>query len=200
MEPVSVERAAEHLGVSRMQVGRLIQQGDLDADRFGRSWVVNRESLQRYAAARPPKGRPLSAASAWDRLLNADPRSLHDLRQLANQCRRRADRRPIRLLPGEVDQALQDERLVLGGADAAIQHGSAVGQPRQRIAYVGSHDFEPLLSDHFGSPDSENSNVILRVVDDELWPFDQQRFVSLFVAAVDLVDSGDVRSAAEAIR
>ena len=200
MEPVSVERAAEHLGVSRMQVGRLIRQGDLDAGRFGRSWVVNRESLQRYAAARPSKGRPLSAASAWDRLLHSNPGSLHDLRQLANKCRRRADRQPIRLLPGEVDQAMHDARLVLGGGDAAIQYGSAVGQPRERIAYVRSRDLEPFLSDHFGSPDHENPNVILRVVDDDSWPFDEQRFAPAVVAAVDLVDIGDVRSAAEAIR
>ena len=200
VELVNVERAAEHLGVSRMQVGRLIRQGDLAADRFGRSWVVNRESLQRYAAARPPRGRPLSVASAWNRLLGANPRSLSDLRELANQCRRRAERQPIRVLPGEVERAFQDERLVFGGADAAIHHGSAVGQPRERIAYMRACDLEPFLSDYFGSPDSENPNMILLVVDDDSWPFGLQRFVPAVVAAVDLVDIGDVRSAAEALR
>ena len=200
MNQVSVERAAEHLGVSRMQVGRLIQQGDLDASRFGRAWMVNRESLQRYASARPRRGRPLSAGPAWKRLIDADPKSLAEVRQLANECRRRAARRPVRLLPGELDVALRDARLVLGGADAAINLGAAVGQPRERVCYVRESDVDAFLADHFGSVDHENPNVILRVVDDDVWPFDGHRNAPAAVAAVDLVDFGDVRSAAEVIR
>jgi excisionase family DNA binding protein len=200
MERVSVERAAEHLGVSRVQVGRLIDRGDLVASRFGRVWMIDRESLQRYASARPHRGRPLSASHAWQRIVDADPKSLAEVRQLANECRRRADRRPIRLLPGELDAALQDPRLVLGGADAAINAGAAVGQPRERVGYLRESDLDEFLSDHFGSFDNENPNVILRVVDDEAWPFDGQRFAPAVVAAVDLVDVGDVRSVAEVIR
>jgi excisionase family DNA binding protein len=200
MNQVSVERAAEHLGVSRMQVGRLIQQGDLDASRLGRTWMVNRKSLQRYASARPRRGRPLSPGPAWQRLIDADPKSLAQVRQLANECRRRAARRPVRLLPGELDAALQDARLVLGGADAAINLGAAIGQPRERVCYVRESDLEAFLADHLGSVDHENPNVILRVVDDDVWPFDGQRNAPVAVAAVDLVDIGDVRSAAEVIR
>jgi hypothetical protein len=37
-----------------------------------------------------------------------------EVRELAHECRRRADRRPVRSLPGELDVALQDARLVLG--------------------------------------------------------------------------------------
>jgi excisionase family DNA binding protein len=100
MDPVSAERAAKHLGVSRMQVGRLIQRGDLTATRFGRVWMIHPESLNRYAAARPERGRPLSSQAAWLQLLEAEPLTLEELRRLANTCRRRAERYPARILPG----------------------------------------------------------------------------------------------------
>jgi excisionase family DNA binding protein len=200
VEQISVEQAAEHLGVSRMQVGRLIENGDLLASRFGRAWVIDRDSLQRYAAARPGRGRPLSAAAAWQRLSNAHADSIDDLRRLANQCRRRAVTVPVRVLPGELDAAIGDERIVLGGADAAIAHKAAVGQPSERVAYIRASCVEGFLGDHFASHDALQPNLVLRVVVDEVWPFEEERFVSPLVAAIDLVDVGDVRSAAEAIR
>lgn len=200
MDQISVERAAKHLGVSRMQVGRLIERGDLLASRFGRAWTIDRESLQRYAAARPSRGRPLSAAMAWQRLANASAGSLADLRMLANECRRRAVPIAVRVLPGELDTALEDQRLVLGGTDAAIAHQSAVGQPRQRVAYVRASDVDEFLSDHFAVRGAADSNLVLRVVNDDIWPFNEDRYVAPLVAAIDLVDIGDARSAAEAIR
>ena len=200
VEQISVERAAQHLGVSRMQIGRLIERGDLLASRFGRAWIIDRKSLQRYAAARPSRGRPLSAAVAWQRLASAGVRSLADVRKLANVCRRRAVPVPIRVLPGELDSALDDHRLVLGGADAAIAHQAAVGQPGERVAYVRASDVDEFLSDHFAERGADGSNLSLRVVEDDVWPFDGSRVVPSLVAAVDLVDIGDVRSAAEAIK
>jgi hypothetical protein len=102
--------------------------------------------------------------------MEAEPRSLAELRRLANACRRRADLRPVRVLPGELDGALADVRLVIGGADAAIGHGAAVGQAREHIAYVRSSDVAGFLSVHFGSPENDSPNLSLRVVDDEAWP------------------------------
>jgi excisionase family DNA binding protein len=200
VDQISVERAAQHLGVSRMQVGRLIDRGDLLASRFGRAWIVDSGSLQRYAAARPSRGRPLSAAVAWQRLANANAKSLADVRKLANECRRRAVPVPIRVLPGELDSAIKDHRLVLGGADAAIARQSAVGKPRERVAYVRASDIDEFLIDHFAERGVDGADLSLRVVDDDVWPFDGDRFVPPLVAAVDLVDIGDVRSASEAIR
>ncbi len=200
MDQISVERAAEHLGVSRMQVGRLIERGDLIASRFGRAWIIDRESLQRYAAARPSRGRPLSAAVAWRRLADARVRSLADLRKLANDCRRRAVPVPVRVLPGEFCSALLDHRLVLGGADAAIAHRAAVGQPREHVAYVRASEVDQFLTDHFAVRDDAGCNLVLRVVDDGVWPFDGNRIVGPVVAAIDLVDIGDIRYAAEAIK
>ena len=199
VEPVSVDRAAHHLGVTPMQVCRLIRNGELVATRFGRAWIVDPESLARYAASRPGRGRPLAAREAWRRLLQSNPTSLAEARLLANACRRRALRRPVRVLPGELDGALADDRLILGGTDAALAYGAAIGLPQQRVGYVRAADAEVFVDDHFGEFGEESANLVLRVVDDGLWPFND-RLVPRPVAVIDLIDLGDVRSAAEAMR
>jgi len=60
--------------VSEIQVRRLIAAGEVDADRFGRSWQIELASLQRYADLRPTVGRPLGADRAWAELLHARAR------------------------------------------------------------------------------------------------------------------------------
>jgi excisionase family DNA binding protein len=54
--------AAALLGVTRRQVIKLIKQGKLRAEWFGNAWMVERASVEEYAAtARQvgyPKGRP----------------------------------------------------------------------------------------------------------------------------------------------
>jgi hypothetical protein len=87
------------------------------------------------------------------------------------------------LLPGELDAALQDARLVLGDADAAIYHGAAVGKPGESIGYLRESDFDEFLTYHFGSLGDEAPNVVVRVVD-EVWPFDAEKFAHAVVAAV----------------
>ena len=46
----SVAEAASRLGVSKVQIGRLIANGDLDATRFGKAWAIERASLFGTAA------------------------------------------------------------------------------------------------------------------------------------------------------
>ena len=183
-----------------MQVGPLIKNGELAATRFGRTWIVNRESLPRCADLRPGRGRPWTAHQAWDRLLESNPTELVHARRLANACRRRALRRPLRVLPGELDGALADDRLVLGGTDAALALGAAIGLPRQRVGYVRASDMQGFVDDHLGRFDEDGANLLLRVVDDELWPFADVRLAPRPVAVIDLVDLGDIRSAAEIMR
>jgi len=60
--------------VSEIQVRRLIAAGEVDADRFGRSWQIELASLQRYADLRPTVGRPFGADRAWAELLHARAR------------------------------------------------------------------------------------------------------------------------------
>jgi excisionase family DNA binding protein len=63
---VTTEDAAERLGVSRRQVQRLIASGELAAQRTaGDAWLVDALALNALARARPSRGRPWTAETAW---------------------------------------------------------------------------------------------------------------------------------------
>lgn len=187
------------LGVSRMQISRLIAAGEIRAERFGSVLQVDLDSVHRYQDLRPNPGRPLSAALAWEMLRDAHPRDLDDVRALAVQVRRRADRHELRVLPGSLGRVLEDRRVIVSGA-AAAAHGGAAVQDRAPVdVYVRRSDYDALVVDHRmrrgGDP-----NVIVRVAPDDAWLFEHARYAPMVVAMVDLVDDRDDRSASEVLR
>ena len=61
---VSASDAAVRLGVHPETVKRLCRQGALPASKFGRSWLIRRTDLERFAESyRGAPGRPRKAAS-----------------------------------------------------------------------------------------------------------------------------------------
>jgi excisionase family DNA binding protein len=200
MEAVyNVRQASQILGVSAMQVGRLIAQGDLDASRFGRSWAIAEDSVHRYSTSRPPKGRPLSTESAWYVLRFARPQSLVEASLLAVRCRRRSTTLNVRVVPGLLNGALTDSRVVVSGADAGLAHHAAITVGAQHVVYVRRSEVAPFLADHRASSGAASPNLMVRIVDDASWPFSDERIVPAHVAAIDLIDIGDERSAVEVL-
>jgi hypothetical protein len=188
MMPVAA--VATWLGVPVQNVRRLIGSGELDGRRLGRDWLVDRRSVLRYRELRPGRGRPLSSRQAWATLLTAEPHTIEDARELAVQCRRRAERQPARVLPG-----------VLGGLldhDAVVQSGAAifsapVGQYRPQ-AYLRDDDLPQLQEEFRLDLTGAEANVLLRVVPHDDWPFaESDRIVPEVVGLVDLVDEREER-------
>lgn len=196
MNEFSVKEAAEQLGVSAIQVGRLIAVGELRAQRFGKAWAVDRQSVQRYSQMRAGRGRPLPVGSAWERLLSAHPRSIDEVADLARQCRRRGVRREGSVSPGKFSSLLADSRVVVSGVAAAGRHGAAVDENPPHVVYVRRSDLDSVISKYRIDRDHSSPNLIMWVVDDERWPF-AGSVVSAVVALVDLVAEGDRRSARE---
>lgn len=196
MNEISVNEAAEQLGVSAIQVGRLIGFGELRAQRFGKAWAVDRKSVQRYADMRARSGRPLPVKSAWKRLLAAHPKSIDDVADLARQSRRRGVRLEGAVSPGKFSALLADGRVVVSGVAAAAQHGAAVDEHPPHIIYVQRSDVGSVISDYRIDENHSSPNVVVWVVDDSCWPFDAP-VVPPVVALVDLVNEGDHRSARE---
>lgn len=202
---LSVQDAAELLGVSGNQIGRLIQAGELTAKRFGPLWAVDPMSVQRRAALRPTRGRPLSPRKAWALLdeTTADRHAaVEDVMFLAVATRRRSERRLLRALPVALDDILNDRRVVVSGAAAAQRLGAAVDSLPPHDLYTLRSGWHDLVTSHrLREPENEaEANLRVRVVDDDVWPFAQGDHVaSPLIAAVDLVDSLDHRSAAEVI-
>ena len=91
MDQLSVDQAASALKVSPMQIGRLIDSGELNAKRFGKSWAIDPDSLRRYRLLRPGKCRPLSEQAAWKRARAVDRLDdLDEAIELARVVRRRS--------------------------------------------------------------------------------------------------------------
>ena len=201
MEFFSVQQAAKSLGVSEVQVGRLIAQGDLAASRFGRSWMIDPRSVHRYADLHPSRGRPLPPARAWELLSSASVSSIEQARELAVLCRRRAERSEVRILPGLLDRVRKDSRVILSGVDAAAHFGAAVSVMPPLDFYIRRSDFESFSKDFIVNQDSVEHNCVVRLVDAQSFddtPIDHH--VPLLVALVDLIAEGDYRSAKEAFK
>ncbi len=204
---LSALQAAQALGVSRMQISRLVRQGDLRASRLGNALLIDPDSVSAYRDLRPEPGRPLSPHAAWERIeaesallasLMSDRKALAAARQLAIVARRRAERRPYRALPNRLPALLGDDRFVLSGADAGQHHGAPVRPGQPHLLYVSSDNLEHVIADHRLSASGE-PNVIVRAVNPDAWIL-EHRVAPRLVAAIDAIEEGDTRSAAEIVR
>lgn len=198
---ISVQEAAERLGVHRSRVEALILSGVLPAAKTGSQWILDRRELDLYDNVRPHRrGRPLSAAAAWVRIANSgellrrrEPGLLDAERR---DLRARATHEPLHVHPGVLGDALDDPSLRLGGRAAAI----AAGAPLHADADVdGVHDVYVPAGPAVGwknrvraRPERVAPNVWLHIVPDDAWdhlPGDGH--LGLFVAWLDLADRLD---------
>lgn len=196
---LNVDQAAVALGVSHVQVGRLIDAGELDARRFGRSWAIDSDSLRRYRLLRPRRGRPLTERASWQRLLDAEPPvNIDEAIDLARLVRRRSQNERVRILPALYQRIEDDPRVHHGGAHAALHHGAGIGRPDQRDIYISAGDADSFRADYRANPSGDDPNVVLRIVGEPMAFGD--RFAPPIVAVLDLLDAADTRAAAEALR
>jgi excisionase family DNA binding protein len=196
VDELSVKQAAEQLAVSQIQVGRLIGSGELRAQRFGRAWAVDRKSVQRYSAMRSGRGRPLPPASAWQKVLNAHPRSISEVLDLARQARRRGSRIAGAIGPGKFPALFADDRIVRSGVVAAAHHGAAVDENPPHVVYFKRSDAEAVMSQYPIAQEHSLPNIVAWIIEDAFWPFDAP-VAPIELALVDLVGEGDYRSARE---
>jgi excisionase family DNA binding protein len=64
---VLIPVAANEIGVSRQTLWRYVNAGRLPAEKIGRDFVIRREDLEAFKAARKPAGRPRKQAPPADR-------------------------------------------------------------------------------------------------------------------------------------
>jgi excisionase family DNA binding protein len=193
-EFLDVREAAHRLGVSPVRVRQLIAQGDLDASRLGRFWVIDRDSVRRRAQADVDRGRPYSSRQVWRMAVMADlvladdadalrrfvdpqarwrlRRYLADLareddpRNVAWRLRGRADQLVRRFAhPSVVAPLVEDPRCVVSGAHGAVAHGADLVPDDLVDAYVAADDRNDLDADYGLIDAGGDANVRLRVID-----------------------------------
>lgn len=216
---VSVSRAAQKLGVSRMRVHQRIAAGSLPAQRVGRQWVIEEADLRSVANHAGP-GRPLSPASAWALIAVAADDASHlsppsrsraraRLRQLLLEAAMtdeldafaalvdralggRAQRRLYRASQLDLPGLREDVRLRASGLSAPSAQMSAQDLVE---GYVHGREHEALVRDHLLSPaNGARANVVVHVINGE---DDVDHLVgSDLVVAADLVEYDSPRERA----
>jgi excisionase family DNA binding protein len=195
---VSLRDAADMLGVSRQKVQQLIAEHRLPAVRIGGNWQLSVVDVERCSQSPRRSGRPLDARRAWQLLRDAEstgkvhvPRSkvAHDAFWLANLVRRRA---AVRLLHG-LDSLLADIQgeLVGGGETAARVHRFApLSSAKLADGYISATKADALIR-RYGLVDGHGAdvNVRLRIVGNDVWPFDSGNTAGPLVAALDMIDA-----------
>jgi len=198
MQNFTVSNAAKVLGVSEAQVGRLLSRGEILGTKWGRSWMIDAESVHRYASTRPERGRPYLPERAWAELLGSNVRTLEGAKKLAVLCRRRAERHAVRVIPGFIDALRKDPRVVLSGVDTGRKFKAMVTLGPPMDLYLHANDVEKVFKKYVSADHVTDPNVIIRVVEsDVLQQFEHH--VPLIVALVDLVAEGDYRSVKEVL-
>ena len=208
MPLISVAEAAEELDLSPRRVRQMLADGVLDGERVGRAWVVERDHVRRLVTDRPEVGRPWNPASAWAVLALVDGegddlspvarararrRLALGLDHIAGRLGARCARRPFYAHPGVLDR-LADE-VVLSGISAAPHHGADVVAGEGVEGYLRAGDLGPV-AERLGLDDqAARPNVLLRIVDDQVWPFGPgQRHAGRAVVGLDLLESEDPRT------
>ena len=207
---LGVAEAAAELGVSERRVRQMLADGVLDGERIGRAWVIDAGQLRSAGPLRPKVGRPWSAASAWALLALADgkdpelspversrakKRLAGGLERAVGRLAARAELRRFYAHPSVLDRLAQAPKIVRSGASAAVEHKVDLLAQDGFDGYVRASDLGSLVSHFALDGDAERPNVVLRVVDDAVWPFGkEQRAADRAVVAVDLLESDDARS------
>lgn len=220
--PLSVDEAAEGLGLSPQRVRALIASARLPAERIGARYLLDPRDVAAFAQRERRGGRPLGARNAWALLAELSGRaeavsvsrpSLYRLRGLLDEggvrlvdalahAQPRSRLHSWRVLPSDLAQLRHDRRLVPSGL--AADHpsiGIRYDPERDGLdAYVGHDDLKALRERLQPEEGSRAANVLLRVPREEAWILDEER-APTSVAAADLLDHRDlrVRRAARAV-
>jgi len=209
MEPISVDQAAEALGVSPRRVRALIGSKRVPAVRLGRSWVLDRNFLQSHGLRRG--GRPMSADNAWAllALLSSaeapwvDVFSRSRLKHRALNAvwiekalqfsQTRSAIHSWHVLPADLPK-LQDYGLVRSGLSAQIRGLDIVPLPNELDGYVSPQALAQIEKRFRPAKASENPNVVLRVPS-QSWVLRQGEYAPPAVVAADLLGHADSRVA-----
>jgi len=196
--------------MSPRRVRQMLVDGVLSGERVGRAWVIEAEQPRQIENRGPEVGRPWRSASAWAVLALADgedpdlsaversrarKRLAQGLDQVAGRLAARAKLCRFYAHPSVLDRLVDAPAVVRGGISAAVEHGADLVARDGFEGYVRAGDVDALVFKFGLDEQAGRPNVVLRVVDDAVWPFRPgQAAAGRAVVAVDLLESDDPRS------
>ena len=218
---LSVQEAADRLGVGADAVRQRIASGRLPAMKRGRSWWVNGRAVEQMARQRAGPGRPLSARMAWAALLLASGDEAaaaavagrdryrsrikawleaHPLAEHAARLRGRADVEEFDVHPAELPRILDRPDVLATGSSASDEIG-LVGESSNVEAYAPASRRRAIVDAHALDPGA--GPVRMRWTPDDIWTqldCDGDRRAPRAAILLDLLESDDPRARREAAR
>ena len=210
MEPISVDQAAEALGVSPRRVRALIGSKRVPAVRIGRrNWALDQRVLRSQGFRRG--GRPVNAENAWAllALLSGAEAPWVDVFSRSRLKRRALNSAWVekglqfsearsaihrwRVLPADLPK-LQEYGLVRSGPSAQVAGLDIVAMPNELDGYVSAKSLAQMDKRFRPAKASENPNVVLRVPS-QPWILGQGPIAPPAVVAADLIGHANGRVA-----
>ena len=208
---LSVAQVADELDVSPRRVLQLLAAGQLPGEKLGWGWAVDAAAVDRWGRHRGAVGRPWSPDSAWavlslangdesdaspvDRFRARQRLSEQGLIGLVDRLGARAEPRHFYGHPAVRQRIVNEAGVVRGGVSAASDCDIGLIASDGVEAYVSRSRLPALIKRYALEPGAERPNVLLRVVDDRVWPFPPEAKVAPWpVVAVDLLEADDERS------
>jgi excisionase family DNA binding protein len=179
LDVMTVAQASLALGIHPTQVRLLVRRGDLAGERLGSQWVIPRSELERFSTRKSLAGRLFSQRIAWSvvALLQREATPWTLTREEQARVRSYVER-PLRDLSIRLGGRGRSERLSVGpgglerldGGPRWIRSATSRADGRS-IAYTTESDLDAFLEGSNAVVDTEQPNLILRVVADRWWPF-----------------------------
>lgn len=208
---MSVTEAASTLGMTRQRVSQLIADGSLRATQAGNQVLVRRDDVEARVDLPPGDGRRFSPRRAWALILLADDvvapgldystlsrmrsvlreRSLWSLRSKLSS---RAERRSLRAHSSDLARLVAEADVIRTGPRAASEAGLGLIAPDAPVElYVDTATADRLVTRYSMRP-SDNPNVVLRVVPNEVRTWLREPLAPRLAVALDLADDRDPRA------
>jgi hypothetical protein len=190
---VSLQTAADMLGVSRRRAQVFVDENLLAGYMVGSSRAINVDDIRHVARVRRHvAGKPLTTDHAWRVIAGLNPSDMEQLDADRRRVRTRAEHYPWYVHPSVVRRIRNghDRRRVLSGSDAAAAHDVPVGGP-DGLLHVYIRASDRLQLEDEARPEARSpstANVIVHAVPDADWPFHGERFAGLNVAWLDMAD------------
>ncbi len=211
MRIISVAEAAAQIGVSPRRVRKMLADDLLPGHRVGRGWAIEQRVLEYFRDHRAPAGRPWRASSAWAVLAIADGNESemlpvdrsrarrrladHGLAGLVDRLAARAQRQRFYAHPSILQRLEEEPDVVRSGASAAADYQADLIVSDFLEAYVPASRLRGFVDRYGLDANAEQPNVLLRAVDDVVWPFAPDAGVApRAVVVVDLLEADDDRS------
>ncbi|MGY2078197.1 helix-turn-helix domain-containing protein [Blastococcus sp. SYSU DS0828] len=207
---LTVDQAAERLGVEPEQVRRLIRAGKLAAHRVGRTLVLDEDAVEGRARLPITAGRALAPRTVWaalwqlsgedvDWLPPADRSRLlarlrgYDPEQLVAAARDRAERHELRVLPAYRERLLDADGVVPSGLTVAAAVGADIVAAEAAAEVYCTEATLDELRRELGLSERGEANLVVRVPRYEV-SLTGRTHMPVAVVAVDLAESPDVRT------